>query len=108
MKNHEIARFHPQGWRFATRRIGITVERAAVHVRHIASREFRFQHPVSAAHIFRFLNHTSNRGTWTNRLARWLGTCWSPLERRSPGRYAEKKNRYPSKSGHVKAAIAWL
>ena len=32
MKNHQIARFHPQRRRFATRRIGITVERVAVRV----------------------------------------------------------------------------
>jgi hypothetical protein len=108
MKNDKIARFHPQGWRFATRRIGKAVERAVVRARHIASREFRFEHPVLAAQIFRLRNHAPNCRARTDRLARWLRTCWLRLEGRAPRHEEEDENRYPSKFEHVEAAIAWL
>jgi hypothetical protein len=127
MKNHQIARFHPQGWRLATGRVGVTVERAAVRVRHIASREVRFQHPVPAAQIFRFRNYAPNSRPRTNRLAPlsslfwsclfwpglhrfvlcWLYLCGLGLGKRAPRRNEEDKNRYPSRFGHGITVIDW-
>ena len=57
MKDDKVAGMHTQSWRFVARCIGVAVANGAVRLRGITRGQLRFQNPILAAQVLRFLDH---------------------------------------------------